>query len=138
MDVEDLTGLLKQDSAISTYLVDEELADAISDAQTDTGWDLPVTDAFQVRWLKHRAKRNCFFKLWSASARKFKVDSVAMNQRFDQYGKLIKIMDDEFKAIIDERPEKFSSVDPYKMFGTVEPAGFVYDITGKDVTDYSS
>ena len=134
MEKTELIALLAADGSIGTLLTADEHAEACDDASADTGWSFPVSDKFEVKWIKQRTKRHCYFKLQTQSARKFKIEQINLNQRFEHYRKLVADMDAEFKAVVDDYPEKFSAVDPYKMFGTVTGPGFVYDDLGRDRT----
>lgn len=134
MEKEDLIELLTIDTSIGANLTEDDISDACDDATADTGWAFPVTDMFKVRWSKQRARRHCYFKLWSQSARKFKVEQLNLNQRFDHYGKLVEQLDVEFQKAVDDNPEKFSATETYELFGTVTGSGFKYDELGRDIT----
>ncbi|MFZ3044700.1 MAG: hypothetical protein WA151_02200 [Desulfatirhabdiaceae bacterium] len=134
MEKEELIVLLTDDVSIGGYLLYDDILEACDDAAADTGWVFPVDDTFCVRWTKQRARRHCYFKLWSQSASKFKVEQVNLNQRFDHYGKLIDQLDLEFTKVVEDNPEKFAGVETYKMFGTVAGPGFKYDELGRDIT----
>jgi len=134
MEKEDLLTLLTDDTSIGANLIEDDISEACDDAAADTGWAFPVTDTFKIRWTKQRARRHCYFKLWSQSARKFKVEQLNLNQRFDHYGKLVEQLDAEFQRAIDDNPGKFLAVDAYKLFGTVTGSGFKYDELGRDIT----
>jgi len=107
---------------------------AVNNAQRDTGWTCPVTVAFQIQWLKERAKRWLFFFLWSESAHKFKFEQINLQNRFEHYQILIKYMDEEFEAAKEENIAEFAGAQPYEMFGTKIEAGFQYDEIGNDTT----
>ena len=132
-----LKAALVATSSIGPYLTAAEIEEYCNDAASETGWAFPVSGLDKELWIKRRAKRNCFEALWLLSARKFKVDQLSLNQKFDHYGAVIKRMDEDFKAFIEERPELFTTVNPRMMFGTIAGHGLVYDIAGRDITDYS-
>lgn len=133
--LEELITQLGDDSSIADFLTTSEKTTCCTNAAKETGWPFPVSGDLQELWIEQRAKRNCYFMLWTQSARKFKVEQLNLNQRFDHYGKVIEKMDAEFEKLKEDRPELFMNVDSYKAFGTVAGPGFVYDITGKDITD---
>lgn len=132
-----LVSLISDDSSIADYLEEEEIEECCDDAMADTGWSFPTSGTFQEYWSKQRAKRHCFFRLWTTSARKFKVEQINLGDRFKHYGEVIKLMDVQFEAIMENNPAEFSSVDSYKMFGTIARPGIKYDIAGNDITDYT-
>jgi hypothetical protein len=137
MDKTGLTTLITQEvKGLDANLAAEDYSNAIDDAARETGWSLPVSEDFKIYWLKQRAKRNLFFYLMSESAHKFKVKQLALNQRFDHYFDIIELLDKDFLRIVEERPEMFTGVDAYKLFGQVVGPGFEYDEVGNDVTDY--
>lgn len=137
MTLDELKTTLAGNSSISGFLSSDEIGKCCTRASQETGWLFPVSGDFQEFWIENRAERHCFFQLWTQSARKFKVEQLNLNQRFAHYGEVIKKMDRDFEAIKAERYEMFdtsTSEDKVNMFGTVAPAGYVYDITGKDIT----
>jgi hypothetical protein len=135
LSLSELQTLVNQDSSITGFLTPEEITSCCNKAAKETGWSLPVSGDFKEMWTEERAKRHCFFMLWSQSARKFKVEQLSLNQRFSHYGELIKKMDADYERIQEERPEMFLDVsDVTDLFGTVVGTGLYYDITGKDVT----
>ena len=121
--------------SLSSNFEDEDYEGAIADAMRETGFSLPTSDDFQIQWLKDRTKRHLFFMLYTESAHKFKVKQISLNQRFDHYDKLIKVMDEKFEKALDEEVFKFAGVDAKQAFGTQISSGFAYDrLTGEDIT----
>lgn len=137
MTKDELASLVIGDTAISGYLTSGEVDECCDEAMGDTGWSFPVSGTFQEHWSKQRTKRHCYFRLWTQTARKFKVEQIHLGERFNHYGKVIEFMDIRFEKIMEECPEEFSGVDAYKMFGTVVRPGIKYDIAGNDITDYT-
>ena len=119
---------------LNNYLTAEDYSNACDDASRETGWRFPVTDDFQVLWMKNRAKRHLFFYLLSESAHKFKYEGISLNQRFDHYLALTKQMDVDFEKAQETNPEEFMTGDSYLLFGTKIDAGFSYDEIGEDTT----
>ncbi len=137
MTFDDLVTLLKLEvKSLSSKLVDNDFNNSINDAIRETGFSLPTDDAFQILWLKNRSKRYLFFYLLSESAHKFKYEQINLNQRFDHYMSLIKLMDEQFEKAIEENPSLFgdSKIAAYLCGGMKFDAGFVYDYLGKDIT----
>ena len=119
---------------LNNYLTAEDYSNACDDAARETGWSFPVTDDFQILWMKNRAKRHLFFYLLSESAHKFKYEGISLNQRFDHYLALTKQMDADFEKAQETNPEEFMTGDSYLLFGTKIDAGFSYDEIGEDTT----
>lgn len=120
---------------LDTYLEADDYTNAIDDAEAETGWTLPQTDGLKLLWLKKRAKRHIFFYLMTESAHKFKYKQINLQQRFEHYKETIKVMDEEFLAFQEDRPDLFGDVSPFHAFGTKIDAGFAYEgQTGKDIT----
>jgi hypothetical protein len=120
---------------LDTYLERDDYVNALSDASAETGWAIPEDTAIKVLWLKKRAKRHIFFYLYTESAHKFKYKQINLQQRWEHYADILKVMDEEFLAFQEERPDLFGDVEPFHMFGTKIDAGFGYEgQTGKDIT----
>ena len=136
MNETELTEKLEQEvKGLTTYLAEDDYTNAVDDAERETGFSLPTTDAFQIRWLKERTKRHLFFYLMSESAHKFKVDQINLQHRFEHYNKIIEKMDKAFEEALESNPEKFAGADAWDLFGSKVDAGFAYDNqTGIDLT----
>lgn len=107
---------------------------AVDAASRETEWSFPVGNDFKTYWMMDRAKRHLFFYLAGQTAHKFKVKTISLNHKFDHYFKLIGYMDKAFQEVVEQRPDEFAGVDPYKLFGSKIDAGFAYDPLGKDIT----
>ncbi len=136
MTEDELIEILEQDSSLNDHLTEDDYIEAIQSASQETDWVLPVTDNFQIFWIKSRSKRHCFFLLWTQSAHKFKVKQYSLNQRFDHYGEILEKMDADFKHAVEENPNKFINIEAHKLFGTIAKPGFQYNIIGQDITNY--
>ncbi len=121
---------------LSQQFNEEDYEAAVDDAEEELGWSLPVTDSFKLKWLKLRAQRHLISYLLVESANKFSVDQIKLNQKFENFYKLISKLDEDFHAAIEQFPELFSNVDTdfSKAFGIMIPAGFKNDWLGRDVT----
>lgn len=120
---------------LDTYLERDDYVNSLGDAQAETGWTLPQDDTLKLLWLKKRAKRHIFFYLYTESAHKFKYKQINLQQRFEHYAEILKVMDEEFVAFQEDRPDLFGDVSPFHAFGTKIDAGFAYEgQTGKDIT----
>lgn len=112
-----------------------DFTNAIDDAQRDTGWSLPLSTNFKIKWLKDRAKRHLFFYWLTEQANKFKYKQINLQDRFDHFFKLINQMDKDFEAIIEKEPHFFMDAEAYKIFGHKIDAGFNSESqTGVDLT----
>ena len=136
MNETELIEKLEQEvKGLTSYLEEDDYTNAVDDAERETGFSLPTTDTFQIRWLKERTKRHLFFYLMSESAHKFKVDQINLQHRFEHYNKIIEKMDKAFEEALESNPEKFAGADPWDLFGSKVDAGFAYDSqTGIDLT----
>ena len=119
---------------LSSNLVADDYSNAISDAQKDTGFALPVTDDFRIKWLKERTKRHLFFYLWTESATSFKFKQINLQQKFDHFDRIIEKMDKDFETAQKENTYEFAQVEPTQLFGHKVDAGFAYNSRGKDIT----
>jgi hypothetical protein len=136
MDKDELKEVVERGiKGLSTYFEAKEYLDAISEAERDTGFTLPTSVAFQIKWLIERTKRSLFFMLYTESAHKFKAKQFNLQHRFEHYGKLIKTMDTDFLKVQEEEMFQFAGVNPKQAFGHLISSGFASDsITGKDIT----
>ena len=119
----------------------DNFKDAVVDALADTGWVFPITEGFESKWMKQRTKRHLFGMSLSEKADKFKFEQFNLQQPFGHYKSLVILYDEEFAAIKEEYPEKFSDallpegVQPFQAFGEKVDAGFAYEAeTGRDIT----
>lgn len=130
-----ITQITAEVKGLSSYLVADDYDNACDDAARETGWAYPVATDFKEFWQKKRAIRALFFYLMSESAYKFKYKQINTQQRFDHLKSAIKMLDDEFKEIQEERPDQFADVSTFNMFGHKVDAGFAYEPqTGRDTT----
>lgn len=130
-----ITLVTREIMGLSSKFDSDNYADAVDNAERDTGWAMPVTSSFQIKWMVQRTKRALFFMLLTGEAKQFHYEQIHLEQAFGHYRTLIKDMDEEFKAAKAEDPYEFASVESYQMFGTKIDAGFQYDpITGRDTT----
>ena len=132
----ELKVLLEEEvKGLTSYLDSTDYTNCLNDAQRDTGWTMPVTTDFKIKWMKERCKRHLFFYLYTESAHKFKFEQINLQHRFDHYDKILTRLDKAFEKAIEENPHEFAGMDAFHMFGTKIEAGFSYDpVTGKDKT----
>jgi hypothetical protein len=138
MTLDDLTILLTEElKNLSSYVEDEDYENAISEAQQETGWTLPVTDNFRMLWLKRRAKRHLIYMLYTEAASKFRVDQISLGDRFKHYGEIINLEDKAFEKAMEDRPDLFCGISATAYFGQQVGTRHTYDELGRDITDYS-
>lgn len=131
----ELTALLEREIGdLSTQFESTNYSDAIDDAERDTGFSLPATDTFQIKWLKERAKRHLIYFLLIKNADKFRVKQIHLQHRFEHYVKMIEMMDEAFDKAQIEYIYEFAQVNTYEAFGHKIDAGFAYDSLGRDIT----
>jgi len=137
---DDIIDLVKiQLSTSSELITDDGYESALAIAVSELGWEVPNSDTIQSMWLSKRTLRHCLFILWVASAQKFKYKQVNLQQRFEHYDRLLKVMDEEYTLAAESDSALFSNVAAYKQFGTAVGPGFSYDAIGRDTTyDVSS
>lgn len=119
---------------LSENFIDDDYLDAIDSAGRDTGFTLPTTNDFQIKWLKERTKRHLFFALLSESTTSFKFKQINLQQKFEHLFALIKQMDLDFAAAMAENLIEFAQAEAYELFGHKIDAGFAYDGLGNDRT----
>jgi hypothetical protein len=130
-----ITKIRQEVKGLTGSLADDDYGNAIDAAQRDTGWTLPQTADFKVRWLLERTKRHLFDFLLSESASKFRYKNIHLQHRFDHYYQLIEKMDSRFEKAQEEYAYEFADVDAYQIGGTKIDAGFAYEPqTGRDHT----
>jgi len=135
MTKEELIEIVSQEvKGLKDKLDSNDHDNAVSNAQRETGWVLPQTADFRVQWIKERTKRWLIYFLQVESASKFKFEGINLQQRFENYSNLLKMMDEQFQTALDENPGEFAGVDSFRMFGTKIDAGFQYDDIGNDTT----
>ena len=133
-EAELVTRLTAEVKGLSAKLVSTDYTNAIANAKDELGWALPNTDTYQLTWLRKRAKRHLVEFLLTESASKYKFEDANLQQKFDNFRRLLRDWDAEFAAEIEARTDIFSGVDSYQLFGTKIDAGFAYDIAGNDIT----
>lgn len=129
-----ITQVTREIRGLSSNFIADDFTDAVDAAQRDTGFTLPTTVDFQIKWLIERTKRALYFGLCSENAESFKFKQMSLNQKFDNFYKLIAFMDAAFDKAIAENPTEFAGGEPYELFGSKVDAGFSYDDLGEDTT----
>lgn len=129
------TIVTREIKGISDDVSSDDIDDAIVTMLAELSpWSFPVSSDFRFYWMKDRIKRHIIYAMLFDSSKKFKVKQYSLQQKFENFLKLLKTMDEAFQAAQDENAAEFAGVDSYKMFGQVMDAGFAYDETGRDIT----
>lgn len=117
---------------LADKIVPEDFTAAISQALLELRWSLPLDGAYAY-WLIERTKRHVYWILLSTSAHKFRYKDIFLQHRFDQYLKMIKFMDADFKMALETDTELFDST-LYSGLISYISSGFLYDDLGHDHT----
>ena len=112
---------------------------AAQQALDELGWGLPVTESRQGYWTIERTKRHILYILLIQHAERFRYKQIHLQQRFDNYLRLITQADELFaKAIEDDLGGLFPidmDLAQFAEYGFLQiPAGFVYNQLGRDLT----
>jgi len=145
-DTTELTARLAalMGSAWSTLSADAQAA-VIAQAGEELGWVFPILVSRKAYWMVERCKRHTLYTTLVLQAERFQYKQIKLQQKFDNYFKIISAMDAEFAKAMEEEPAlmDISALDDAtsellaKGF-MANPAGFVYDQIGQDVTyEYS-
>ena len=121
------------DLALKITLPDD-IDSAVALAASETGWTFPLSSSFRDYYFKQRTKRHIFFILCGESAYKFKFKQINLQNRFEHFRLLIRLMDQEWEKAKKDNPQEFAGVSAVHLFGTVLDAGFSYDDYGQDIT----
>ena len=112
---------------------DDGFKHAVTQAQAELQWSVPLSNSFQEYWMVERTKRFVTYILLFESAHKFQYKKISLQHRFKHYKDLLEIMDTEFLRAIEDNPENFDT-----STGTVLcfylTNGFQYDSDGTDLT----
>lgn len=108
-------------------------ANAIDQACNELNWEPPQTDPKKCFWMIERAKRFVIYVLLIESAHKFRYKQIFLQQRFENYYKLIDMMDKEFEKALEADPGLFDT-GTYSTIADYISNGFQYDSVGRDIT----
>ena len=109
----------------------EQLAEqAIVDIGVST---YPITDPVLCKWAIERMRRHMTYLVMVTQAHSFKVKQLSLQQRFDNYLRLIDKMDKEFAEALENNPSVFPTPVSSNFFMYWGP-GFVYEQLGRDMT----
>lgn len=132
-----ITKVQREIKGLSSEFDSDDYADAVDNAENETGWTLPITDTTKIFWICSRVKRHLYATLRDSSAHKFQYKQIHLEHRFKNWHNLLKQLDDDFEKAKEENPELFAGVDAHHLLGSKIEPGFVYEPqSGRDVTYY--
>jgi len=118
--------------------------EAVVMAMDELGFSFPTTTSKQSFWATERTKRHALYIVVVSQAERFKYKQINLQQKFDHYFKIIEKADKAFASAIENDvsgtfPIELTDGDDFAVYGfLMNPAGFVYDQLGRDLTyDYS-
>lgn len=120
-----------------TGLATETQAETINQALDELGFSIPLTESKKCYWLVERVKRHALYATVVIQAERFQYKQIRLQHKFEHYFKLIEKADEKFATALDEDPALFTGSNIADAF-FYNPAGFVYDAIGRDLTyEYS-
>ena len=122
--------------ANKTALNDDGYLSAAKAAFRELGWSLPFDDDVKLYWALERATRHGIYTLAIEAAKDFQYKQIRLNQVFEQYMSIVKIMDELFAKAKEEMPELFPSPVPVteeflRSWFTYIPNERDYDLLGR-------
>ena len=129
-----ILGLKSKMKGLDAVLDQEDFENSTDDTLNETDWVFPMTSKFRLYWCSQRCRRHMFFYLLTQQARKFRVDQIHLEQRFDHYKALVDSMDMAFANAQRENPAEFENVQPFMALGAYVSSGFSNDAFGNDTT----
>ena len=116
---------------------------AARQAYAEIGAKPPVSDECQCYWLVERTRRHVLYVQMIEYGRQFKCRAAFLQQRFDHFCKIIECDDKKFADFLNSPacplPVPQAAIDKFVAGAFfVNPAGFVYDQMGNDLTYQSS
>jgi len=109
-------------------------------ALSELGWVLPESDDRKWYWILERTRRYSLYVLLIQFASKFRYKQIYLQQKFDNHLRMIEAMDamfakameNDMSGIFDESMGDLENFSKYGFY--MNPAGFVYDCLGRDLT----
>jgi hypothetical protein len=128
-----IANVTREIKGLSVQFTSDNMTDAVAEAQRETGFTLPNSVDEQTRWLKQRTTRHLIYMIWLENSVKFKVKTIALDQKFDHLNKVLAKMDKDWEKAKDD-PLMGVIVEAHEQFGHRIGAGFSYDDVGNDTT----
>lgn len=105
---------------------------ATEQALLELKWSFPV-DGTKAYWVIERTKRHLYWSLLSTSADKFRYKEIYLQNRFNQYLKIVQMMDKQFTDALENDVDTFDT-NKYSSLISYISTGFIYDDFGNDLT----
>jgi hypothetical protein len=128
-------------SAWSTNLDEPAQDGAISQAFEELGWSYPILMPRKAYWLIERCKRHALYITLIAQAERFQYKQIRLQHKFENYFKLISAADVAFAKALEEESAlmdvSIMDAELSALFAKgffLNPAGFIYDQIGRDLT----
>ena len=118
--------------ALGTKVDSTAFEKAVEQALRELKWDFPV-EGTKAYWVIERTKRHVYWIFLSTSADKFRYKEIFLQHRFDQYYKLVQMMDKQFQDALENDTDTFDS-NVYSSLIDYISTGFIYDDFGNDHT----
>lgn len=106
----------------------------------ELGMSLPETNTKRCYWIIERSKRHGLYSIVVLNAERFRYKQIHLQQKFDNYFRLITQADEAFAKAMENDisgifPDDIVNGDAFAESGFFyNPAGFVYDQLGRDLT----
>lgn len=123
-----------------TELSEDSQDAAVAAALDELSYSIPLTNQRQCYWLVERTKRHGLYVVVVSQAERFKYKQINLQQKFDHYFKIIEKADATFAKAVETDISGVFSLDiadstTFAKYGFMNnPAGFVYDQLGRDLT----
>jgi hypothetical protein len=94
-----------------------------------------VSGSFKEHWIVERTKRHALYYMLTSVSSDFKYEAINLQQPWEHYWEMVKLMDADYKEALLNNPDKFpvDEADPSSL-GSYLTAGFKYDDLGRDLT----
>lgn len=109
-------------------------------ALDELGMTLPESNGMRCYWIIERAKRHAIYKIVVTEAERFRYKQIHLQQKFDNYFRLISHSDERFAEALENDVAGIFPLDVidgelFAKYGFLyNPSGFVYDQLGRDLT----
>ena len=112
----------------------------VAQALDELNMSLPETSAQRCYWIIERTKRHAIYRFVVTEAERFRYKQIYLQQKFDNYFRLIQQADERFAEALENDisgifPDDVIDGEAFAKYGFLfNPAGFVYDQIGRDLT----
>ena len=103
-----LESLLPKFGVTADSLSEDAYTDAINSALNELGWSVPIDHPLKEYWVLERSVRHSVFILTIEAARKFRYKQIHLQNRFEHYNTILKMLDEKYEKAKKENPELFA------------------------------